>query len=380
MTRYVRRHPRLRGGWDVGADEFKSLGFTVGLPPNVYVPQTAPIAELSHRFESCDSSLLDIESDFSVQDRQFLFQDARSVRCFVRDLPPDMDSDQLKRAINQKMVQRRLTTSAECVEKVTINPCGQFAFVDFPRARDAERFIELKDSLEIEGQTIKIRRSFKTSPEAADTEVRPERGAALVVCGLAGEADVRAAVGEFAKVAQVEIAGTGDAIVDLEDAALVDIVVLQLRVRGVECARCFPRAATRANVDRAQFVGESGKLVTVAPGMWTVADVLNLDVQISTVVRNWEDVRVEGYNKLRIFNVTRGSGAAEIGVAVDDVRKELERYTSLEKVYADVLGDDAAVLGVPIVAEFGETREAAMAQRDIAGRRYRGRVVITMLE
>jgi hypothetical protein len=369
MTRYQRRHPRLRGGWDVDADEFKSLGFTIGLPPNVYVPQTPPIVELSHRFESCDSSLLDIDSDFSVQDRQFLFQDARSVRCFVRDLPPGMDSDQLKRAINQKMLQKRLTTSTECVEKVTFNPYGQFAFVDFPRARDAERFIKLKDSLEIEGQAIKIRRSFKTSPEATETEVRPERGAALIVSGLMTEADVRAAVGEFAKVAQVEMAGSEDAVVDLEDTALVDIVVLQLRLKGVECGRCFPRAAARAPADRMEFVGESGKLVTVAPGKLTIADVLNLDVEISAVVRNWEDLRAEGYNKLRMFNVTRGSGAREIEMAIEDVRKELEMFGSLVKVYADVLWEEAAVLEMPIVAEFRDTREAAMAQRDIAGRR-----------
>jgi hypothetical protein len=120
-----------------------------------------------------------------------------------------------------------------------------------------------------------------------------------------------------------------------------------------------------------EFVGESRKLVTVAPGKLTIADVLNLDVEISAVVRNWEDVRAEGYNKLRMFNVTRGSGVREIEMAIEDVRKELERFGSLEKVYADVLWEEAeaAVLGVPIVAEFRETRKAAMAQRDIAGRR-----------
>jgi hypothetical protein len=176
------------------------------------------------------------------------------------------------------------------------------------------------------------------------------------------------------------MAESGHAIVDLEDAALTDIVLLQLRVRGVECARCFPRAASRAPVDRVEFIAESGKLTTVAPGKLTTADVFNLDVQVSTVVRHWDDVHWEGHNRLRMFNVTRGSGVEEVEMAVEDIGRELQRFASLERVYADVQWEDAAILGVPIVAEFKLTREAAIAQRDIAGRRYKGRIVITMLE
>jgi hypothetical protein len=68
-------------------------------------------------------------------------------------------------------------------------------------------------------------------------------------------------------------------------------------------------------------------------------------------------------------------------MVVADVRQELGRFRSLRDVFADVVSDElGAILGVPIVAVFRENAEASLAQREVAGRRYRGRVVITMLE
>ena len=51
---YERKHKRLRGGWDVGPEEYKSMGFTIGLPPNIYVPQNPEIQKLSNKFENSD--------------------------------------------------------------------------------------------------------------------------------------------------------------------------------------------------------------------------------------------------------------------------------------------------------------------------------------
>jgi hypothetical protein len=80
-VKYVRGQNHLRGGWAVTAEECKSLGFTIGLPPSLYVPQTTKIVEESQRFEACDSVLLAIDISFSVRDTNSLFECGRTLRC-----------------------------------------------------------------------------------------------------------------------------------------------------------------------------------------------------------------------------------------------------------------------------------------------------------
>jgi hypothetical protein len=398
MARHLRQRPALRGGWDVGPDEFKALGFTVGLPPNLYVPQTPQIMELSQRFEACDSLFLDIDSNFSVQSRCFLFQNNRTIRCFVRDLPPDMDPQKLKRILNQKMYQKKLTSTPECVEKVLVNPCGQFAFVDFTKSRDAERFIELKDSLDIDGHPIKIRRSLKAvgAEGGADLEVRGERQNSLILWGIESnltDKEIREMVSQFARVTTIDVpalhgVNLGYAIFDLEDSSLTDIVALQMRVRlGVDCRRCFSRTGQRKldDTDPIDFTGgsDSSKLTMLieSAASFTVADALNLDLELAKVVRDPSELPTADHDALRIFNVTKGSDPKELEVVVTDIRNELRHFQSLRNVFADLRSDQTVpLLGVPIVAVFTTARDAALAQREISGRRYRGRVVITMLE
>ena len=396
MTAYVKRFPRLRGGWDVTADEYRALGFTVGLPPNIYVPQTQPIVEISQRFETCDSTLTEIDSYFSIQDRQSLFQDGHSIRCFVRDLPPDIDAEKLKRIINQKMYQKRLTSTQECVEKVLINPLGQFAFVDFAKSKDAERFIELRDSLDIDGHVIHIRRSHNS--ENGVIEVPQEKQNSFILWGLPLDAtveSVRADVSQFAKVSVVEIpqrdgVSLGYAIVDLEDSSLTDIVILKLRFAlGLDARRCFPRVGQpprcrlpEEEIEELRMYGltDSGRYATLVDGgrEFTVADALNLDIPISKV-QTFE--RQEKLHKLRIFNVMKSDKPEEIDEVVRDVGDELRKLGKPQSVFADVLTTPVIpCLGLPVVAVYATSHEAERAQRAIAGRKYKGRLVITMLE
>jgi hypothetical protein len=398
MRRSVRQRPPLRGGWDVDCDEFKSLGFTVGLPPSLYVPRVPIITELSQRFESSDSLFLDIDSNFSVEDRSFFFHDSRNIRCFVRDLPPGMDSQKLKRIINQKMYQKKLTSTPESVERVLVNPCGQFAFVDFPKSRDAERFLELKDSLEIEGQPVKIRRSFKSAGTAGqpNNDFHPERRNSLILWGIEitfTEKEVREIVSRFAKVGRVDVptlygVNLGYAIVDLEDSILTDLVALHLRVKlGIDCRRCFSRFGQRQRKENSavDFAGlRAGKKITKlveSARDFTVADVLNLDIDIARIANEREEGVNEEFNGIRIFSLTKSADPKELEIVVEEVRRELRHFRSLLKVFADLLFDQGVpLLGVSVVAVFKLNREAALAQIEISGRKYRGRIVITMLE
>lgn len=68
---------KLRGGWDTTPEEFQALGFTIGLPPNLYVPQTQEVKEVSYRFQQADSAFNQTKSNFPVFERQSLFNQNR---------------------------------------------------------------------------------------------------------------------------------------------------------------------------------------------------------------------------------------------------------------------------------------------------------------
>lgn len=249
-TYYLKSRRPLRGGWDVTPAEYRAMGFTVGLPPSLYVPQTKNVIDLARRFESCDETLSNSDSSFAMCERQVAFQAGKCNRCYVRDLPPGMDNEKLRRILNQKMNQRKIATQSEPISKVLINPLGQFAFVDFEKSRDAEKFIELKDSLDIEGHTIRIRRSHKESYGDGAGAAQVELSDGIVICGLSeetlNESSIRRMVEQTADVESVIIpsvdgVGLGYAIVELKDQSLIDIIVLKLRNAGISCKRCFPK-------------------------------------------------------------------------------------------------------------------------------------------
>ena len=377
---YLKSRKPLRGGWDVTPSEYKAMGFTVGLPPSMYVPQTKNVIELSRRFESSDAALLDNDSSFATQERQVLFQAGKCVRCYVRDLPPGMDNEKLKKILNQKMNQRKITTQSDPISKVFINPMGQFAFVDFEKSKDAEKFIELKDSLEIEGHTIRIRRSHKDYGNEDEENIN--------------EDDIKKIVGQIAEVENVTIPkvdefGLGYAIVELKDQNLIDLVVLKLRNIGIKCKRCFPRLGQELREEMSndklnqlncygKLVSDKFSILSHSPESYFITDILNLDIDISNITN---EVQSYDLKSLRIFNVLSSTDPNEMESVVKDIEEECKAFGKILNIYVDLQFDCLVPqITPPIVVKFESSKEANKAQKGISGRRYKGRIVITMLE
>lgn len=403
MSQYKRKHKKLRGGWDVGSDEFKSLGFTIGLPPNLYIPQTSQISSLSQRFENCDSGFSAIDSKFSVTERQKLFESGMFVRCYVNSFPPNMSSHDLQNHINQTLYKKKLTSSPDVVSKVTMNPQGQFAFVDFEKNKDAEKFLELKDSFTIDGYTLRIRKSTMSS--ANDISTLPhERTNSIFINGIGNltsdaeinqkQAEIKKICNKYAEVSAVQIpiangSTIGYAIIDLCDTSLADFLCMKLRFgHNLEASKCFKKIgqhprdeATNKKLYSIKYYGRPNKdtFAVYNGDNLSVADILNLDVDITSIESELPNTRSKF---LKIYNVLQANAdKKEISDTLRDMKDECNRYGKVVNAYVDMLWPKVAhYLGSPIIVEFETCNDAYKAQMELSGRTYCGRVVITCNE
>lgn len=413
VNKYIRKHPRLRGGWDVSPDEYKSLGFIIGLPPNLYIPQTSQIKALSEKYENCDSNFINVESKFNIKERQFMVQSGISnARCYVRDFPPNMNPKQLKDALNIKLYQRRITSTPHSITQVVINPNNEYAFIEFEKVKEAEKFIQQRDSFELEGHTLRIRPGHKEfMNELLTVDIPQERLSSFIIYNIPDEQNeqtLKDLISEYAAVdkIQIPVASTnsinasnngikkierlGYAIVDLQDSSLVNIVVLQLKINhNLECRRCFPKIGQGVrqthltdNIDMLKLdkQRETNKISLFVDNYedYSVSDILNLDVDISTVKSYIHPNST--CSKLQIFNVLKTENKDEIDEVIADMKSECSAFGKVVNVYADISWDNLGMpIGFPIVAIFETPDDANNAQRGISGRKYKGRIVITML-
>ncbi|KAK8866759.1 Splicing factor [Tritrichomonas musculus] len=427
-NKYLRKHPPLRGGWDVGPDEYKSLGFIIGLPPNLYIPATPQITALSEKYESCDSNYIGLESKFNIKERQFMIQSgASSARCYVRDFPPNMNPKQLKDALNAKLFQRRITSTPHSITQVVINPNNEYAFIEFEKTKEADKFVQLRDSFELEGHTLRIRPGHRDfTNETLSGEIPQERLNSFIIYNISDndtEQSLKDLISVYAAVEKVQIPAVsidsndtsnyfqdfigdnnsknynndknmrrlGYAIVDLQDTKLVNIVVLQLKIiHNLDCRRCFPRIGQGVRktslvdniemlkLDKQREINKYSLFIEDRLKDYSVADILNLDIDISKLQSDIPSNTI--YTKLRIFNVLKSQNKSEIDEVVADMKLELSAFARVVDVYADIYWDDLSMpIGIPVVGIFKTPEDAYNAQKGISGRKYKGRIVITML-
>lgn len=407
MSGYVKKHRPLRGGWDVGPEEYKAMGFTIGLPPNLYIPQTKQILDASQKIEHQITGVQDADSSFSVNEGRTLYDPGNALRCFINALPPDITEKRLKDAINHELYNRKLTLSRDVVKKIVINPGGKYAFVDFNKNKDAENFLELKDSFVVDGYTVRIRRSnIQTQTEF------PEKPHCILVTELdhlTSETDIRELtdklremVGECADIEIPAIQGVtlGYALINPVETDLTDHIILKLRHQyNLKAERCFKRRgqlprstpseiseqATSIQRDEFGYPENIKQQQTLKEGL-SVADALNLDVDIATEYiggRKDEKLRF-----LKIFNVTEKSPSKDLQIITTDMFRECEDILYEEygkrKLVLSATADTiwptlVPHIGPPIIVEFVDADAARVAQLGISGRTYRGRIVITSL-
>ena len=399
---YERKHKRLRGGWDVGPEEYKSMGFTIGLPPNIYVPQNPEIQKLSNKFENSDKDFNKIDSRFSVTERQTVFEAGKFTRCFANALPPNINEQYLKQYVNQYLYQNGHTTNPNAASKVTINQQGHFAFIDFTESADADKFLELKDAFQIDGYTLRIRKSTMSGSNDV-TNLPPERPDSIIIRNIGelyNEIDIekmketiQSICNQYAEASSIEIPfvdgfSLGYCIIDLVDKSLVDYLCMRLKYgHNYDASRCFKKIGQEPRVTIASESGQLPYYETDRNSSYfscfddvdmNIADILNLDIGITRIEANL----IPSTSKfLKIYNVIRTHSKKEIATVIEDMKKECEAYGKVVNAYADMLWITLVPqLNAPIIVQFESSEDARRAQFGISGRTYCGRVVITCNE
>lgn len=397
--KYVKSRPPMRGGWDVGPDEYKALGFTVGLPPNIYVNQTPDVIECSERFEKSDEQFRETDSLFAVQERQVLFQTGHFYRCYVRDIPMNIPAEKLKEILNQKCLQMRVSSSPNAIYSVSIEKrSGIFAFVEFTKAKEFERFLALKNSLEINGHTVTIKQSNMLTNVDVASKILPTLNTSCLIWNdispKTTQEQLKQIVSEFAGVRNLTIpkidnVSLGFAIIELEDPLLADYTVFKIKhILGGDCSRCYPKLEQEPRkqissdkIEEMKKYGVNSSLYSILdqnlPNL-SVAHILNLDINISTLIE--KPPVNESYTKLRIFNVIKSDENKEKEIVLNDMREECEYYGEIVNCCIDLQWDNLVrPVFSPIIVEFASPEGASKAQNGISGRKYCGRTVITML-
>lgn len=404
------RKPRLRGGWDCDANLYKSMGFTIGLPPGIYIPQTQEIVELSSRDELWQEDFQGIDSSFASLGRQVAFERCSAKRCYVGNIPTDdFNISDFEMFINETMRRSSRNPVHEkfnYVNKIIPNYRGQYCFVYFERQQDANIFQELKDTLVYKGFTLRIRQANNEAATETDviSIIPPEHNEALIISNIdhsLNENSLRELFASLnAPIKSIIIPENQNfAIIEFSESRITNILMFQIRdLFGFDCRRCFPYAGQESRANFNLDFNEISKYINYSPENISVfdpnlakgdriintADIFNLDVKLTTVVSDKEipnDLQNLNARGLKIFNVTTNDPEKNRDV-LEDMVKECSKSGKIIKSYIDGISNynfSSNMFGPPVVIVFETHEQAIQAQKSVSGREYLENVVITML-
>lgn len=391
-------YTKLRGGWDVKPDEFEAMGFVVGLPPNIYVPKTKEIKQLSDRFIEHDIQLANLDTKFSVQEKPILQEKQHLVRCHVTSLP-NISEEELKNAIINRLFKKSITDE-KIIHKIKINKSKNYAHVDFYHSKDAEKFLELKDSFQIDGVTIRVRPSHNSSPNDYNPYIPDEPFNGIIIDKLDVTLDpikikqikdyLEQIISNYAKIKNINIplfrgATLGYALVELENEDLCDYLILKLGfAHGLRCKRIFEyngigcKEEPDFDMDK-KINAENGEAnYFVLPDNYDISDILNLDVTITR--KSSQNLYQTNSRFLKIYNLP-SRDISQMSEIVEDMRDECSHFGRVIKAEVYKIFDKKFdCVAYPVLVEFATHQDAINAQIGISGRKYMNNIVITCNE
>ena len=140
--------PRLRGWWNVTADEYRQMGYTPGLPPGIYAPHTPEIQRLSNVFEAAGLTDEYPESPIST-----LYTKKTVV---VYNAPPDVPLITVASYITESMISRGLLSNPENKPLIHTFPETLSFTMTFKNRKDALSVLSLSDEISFHGNPLNI--------------------------------------------------------------------------------------------------------------------------------------------------------------------------------------------------------------------------------
>ena len=157
QTKYTPRTvPRLFGGWDVSNDQYKSLGMTIGLPPNFYVENPHPdIDLLSRQIEDYSTDEL---SGYGTP-MQDLLNAWWSRQMLIHNIPKNIDEVKLKDFL-RKLLRDFPDYTDDCISEVHLmklnDKSKRIALITFANDEIALALLHKYDRVKLEDTTVNI--------------------------------------------------------------------------------------------------------------------------------------------------------------------------------------------------------------------------------
>jgi hypothetical protein len=378
------------------------MGFTLGLPPGLYVPDRPEINDLVEKIRPLNGLIL----PSAVASLEPLArQNVRKV-VTVTNLPLEISTEEIGNLIASNMLKHKLTAETNPVVSCEIHKTRIHARVEFRSQKLAEAAVQLGSVL-VGTHALQIMwpvsRREKTEAALSDYFNSRDTNDCIFIDSLLPlpNIDVLAqAIEQSFKIDSIERPDgfnhctlrlsdpqlLSSAIFQLND-SLVDGVKLRVRRAFVDCDQP-PRNLNAKELRKMTTTsGPSTMFTVVSPLMRSkpcVADILNMEVPVSFAIRP-ETERLEPSTglALHIFNIAPLVALYDNEVCQDlimDIREECNKFGRVidcvvAKLASESLPSDYSIVKVL----FDNKEDAKQAQMGISGRRYCGRLVITML-
>ena len=351
------------------------MGYTPGLPPSLYAPNTLEIRRLSNIFEAAGLN--------SQYPRHPVCTEYEEYTVFVWN-PPDGAPEDIAEFIKENLVQRGRFSNPEISPIVRSFPFGKCFAIILPTPEDVIAATELCFEISFHGSPLDIRASRlpsqKTMPPINLVTQHPRR---VIVTNVDPEE-----IDSFPQFLQQYFSIDGYYVPkSMTNCVLFDVVPpispegAALQIDKVKfgrfpiCARSY-RAVTPQKPDLDD--DDYGDLSVLNKGI----DLQQI-LQPRTSITHLSGRLISSGKLLRLLNIVPISSIEdpqESQIIIHDLFNECRQYGNATKCKlssSPALGA-CGNFGVAII-EFEKSESAAAAQLNLAGRRYNGRVVITML-
>jgi hypothetical protein len=372
----IRRAPRLLGGWDVGPEEFTSLGFTIGLPPLLEIPPSPDAIAFSAQLRDY---LEDALTGGFTEMTDVLYQGTKS-QVYLRDLDPQFtDSEDVRQALDAVLANGIPSYESGSLVRVdfeVIPGRPPAAVATFSDPLTSQLVLRQRERYRIGDRALFITPYFSLLDPLPlyGTRIRASRRNFVVAVGT--DEEMVEVCREFPEIQEHRVVGDGRVVCRTETPIQAENVVARMRGRFPAAILAFP--APDKDVEYVTLPRQT--VMVLRNPRLTFAEVL-ADRDL-TEPRELDRVDNPGeFNSLRIFNVfslPMVKNEVMWVVLKDELKKRAVKYGYVEAI---TFPDPPVCYGLHTYAtiKFSTRNAASVAQANLAGQYFLGRPVITQL-
>lgn len=372
VTLSSREIPRLKGGWNTSPDEYRQMGYTPGLPPGLYATKSPEIQRLSNIFESAG-----LISQYPEGESSIIYS-RKSV--IVLNSPSDEDLHDVANYLVDLLISRGVVSSTTKPQVTFPQNTNAFVLV-FNEEEEANKTISLRFEISYKGIPLDIRalrKENKTPMPPINLITQHPRRVIVMNVDNPVKNNFDLFLSKFFKMdGYLVIEDFGDCVMfDVEPPIAPEAAALMIDglTFGNEkiIARALRTVLKRENSDK------YGELSVLSNGV-------NLQqiIQTRTNITEFTDSPVDSTgSKLYIYNVIPISvlkDEEECQTLIFDIVNECKKYGNITNCVLSNEYEDFGPYCIVIVT-FQNHESALLAQQNISGRYYLGRIVITSIQ